>query len=176
MRSPGTISLKEETFAALLTDIVTSFKVQGFKNIIMIGDSGGNPNGMWTVAETLNKKWPDTVVAHVREHYDYGSLRPLMTQLGLEGSKSDNLHDDPGITLNMFADDPNSVRYYQRVKAGLAQINGVDISNFERSQTAAKKIVELRATNTIAAIKKAIETKGASAARPPAANRGNRGQ
>jgi len=175
MKSPGTISLREETFVALLTDIVTSFKVHGFKNIILIGDSGGNPNGMWTVAEALNKKWMDTTVAHIREHYDYGSLGPLMAELGMRGTKSDNLHDDPGITLNMFADDPNSVRYHQRVKAGLATINGVSIGEYEKSLAAAKRIVDLRSNNTIAAIKKAIETKGASAARPPAAQRGNRG-
>jgi len=165
MRSPGTISLRQATYEALLADIATSYKVSGFKNIIFIGDSGGNGTGMSTVAEALNKKWSDVTVAHVAEHYNYASLGPLLKELGLEGTRSDGLHDDPGIALNMFADDPDSIRWHQRVKAGLTTINGVDLSNFEKSTAAAKKIVELRANNTIAAIKKAIETKGASTIR-----------
>lgn len=32
MRSPGTISMREETFQALLTDIAHSLKVHGFTN------------------------------------------------------------------------------------------------------------------------------------------------
>ena len=48
-----------------------------------------------------------------------------MTGNGIADGKSDGLHDDPIITLNMFIDDPNSVRYDARVKAGKATINGV---------------------------------------------------
>src|SRR5687768_3856227 len=57
MRSAGTISLTEETFRALLTDIASSLKVHGFKNVIFIGDSGGNQNGMRDVANAMNEKW-----------------------------------------------------------------------------------------------------------------------
>ncbi|HCQ98943.1 MAG TPA: hypothetical protein DIU48_05955, partial [Acidobacteria bacterium] len=45
MRSPGTISLREETFQAMLTDVARSLKVHGFRNIVFIGDSGGNQGG-----------------------------------------------------------------------------------------------------------------------------------
>ena len=38
MRTMGTISMREETFQAILTDMVHSFKVHGFQNIILIGD------------------------------------------------------------------------------------------------------------------------------------------
>ena len=54
---PGTISLEPATFEALLTDICRSYKAHGFKDIILIGDSGGNQSGMRNVAEALNKKW-----------------------------------------------------------------------------------------------------------------------
>ena len=72
----------------------------------------------------------------------------------------DGLHDDPGITMNMFVTDPQSVRWDARVKAGKATINGVDISDKAKTLEIGKKIVEMRATNTAAAIKKAIENKG----------------
>ena len=79
---------------------------------------------------------------------------------GIKEGKSDNLHDDPIITLNMFITDPKSVRYDERVKAGKATINGVDISNRAKATELAKKIVEFRATRTVDAIKKAIANKG----------------
>ena len=66
------------------------------------------------------------------------------------------MHDDPGITLNMFVADPNSVRFDARVKAGKATINGVSIADKAKNLKLGKKIVDMRATNTVAAIKKAI--------------------
>jgi creatinine amidohydrolase len=159
MTTIGTISLREETFQALLTDIVTSYKLHGFEKIILIGDSGGNVTGMKTVAEKLNAQWnAKPTVVHVPEYYAYNTVAQLLTELGVtrEGMKEDALHDDPGITLNMFITDPNSVRWEQRVKAGKATINGVSIADKAKNLELAKKIVEMRATNTVAAIKKAL--------------------
>ena len=61
----------------------------------------------------------------------------------------DGLHDSPGITLNMMLTDPNSVRWDARVKAKKATINGVDISNLNRSREWARAIVDARATRTV---------------------------
>jgi creatinine amidohydrolase len=70
------------------------------------------------------------------------------------------MHDDPIITLNMFIDDPNSVRYDARVKAGKATINGHSIADRAKATAQAKQIVEFRATKTVEAINKAIAAKG----------------
>jgi creatinine amidohydrolase len=159
MVTVGTISLEEATFAALLTDIVRSYKMHGFENIILIGDSGGNQTGMKTVADKLNAQWSGKpVVAHIPEYYAYNTVEKLLVDLGVmkADGPSDSLHDDPGITLNMFVTDPNSVRYDARVKAGKATINGVSIADKAKNLELGKKIVEMRATNTVAAIKKAI--------------------
>jgi creatinine amidohydrolase len=163
MTTVGTISMREETFQAMLTDVVHSLKVHGFQNIILIGDSGGNVTGMKTVAEQLNAQWNgNPVVAHIPEYYDYSSVAKLLNQLGVtkEGQPSDNLHDDPGITMNMLITDPSSVRWDARVKAGKATINGVSIADKARTLETARKIVDMRATNTVASIKKAIANKG----------------
>jgi creatinine amidohydrolase/Fe(II)-dependent formamide hydrolase-like protein len=163
MRTMGTISMREETFQALLTDIVHSMKVHGFKNIMLIGDSGGNGRGMGAVATKLNTEWNGSpVVAHIAAHYDYASVGRLLNELGVtkEGQQGDGLHDDPGITMNMMVTDPNSVRWEQRVKAGKATINGVSIADKNKALGIGRKIVEMRATNTAAAIRKAIENKG----------------
>ena len=42
--TPGGIRLSQETFQAVLRDMATSLKAQGFKDIFLIGDSGGNQN------------------------------------------------------------------------------------------------------------------------------------
>ena len=161
MTSPGTISMREETFQAVLTDVAHSLKMHGFKNIVFIGDSGGNQRGQRTVAETLNKRFNgEAVVAHVQEYYDYASVAKFMEGKGIKEGKSDGLHDDPIITLNMFITDPKSVRYDERVKAGKASINGFDISNRAQATELAKQIVEFRASATVDAIKKAIANKG----------------
>src|SRR5262245_12542935 len=66
MSYPGTISLEQATFESLLTDICRSYKAHGFKDIILIGDSGGNQTGMRNVANALNKKWEsESAVARV---------------------------------------------------------------------------------------------------------------
>ena len=157
MASPGTISMREETFNALLSDIVMSMKQHGFEYIIMIGDSGGNGRGMTAVAEKYTKEWGGTpVVAHVPEHYRYNTVSALLRQLGVtkEGMPDDGIHDDPGITLNMMVTDPQSVRWAERVKAGKATINGVSIADKDKAIALGKQIVEMRATDTAAAIRK----------------------
>jgi len=162
MTTPGTISLSEETFAALLSDIVLSYKVHGFKNIIMIGDSGGNPPGMRAVAAKYTELWKgEPLVAHVPEHYTYSVVSKEMASRGLikEGT-GDGLHDDPIITLNMYMADPKSVRFAERVKAGKASINGVSIANAKKNQQMGQAIVDFRSTYTADAIKKVIASKG----------------
>jgi len=161
MMSPGTLSLREETFRAVLTDVVASLKMHGFQNIILIGDSGGNQAGQRAVADSLTALWKGSpVVAHVQEYYDYAGVAEYMKSHGIVDGASDNLHDDPIIALNMFATDPQSIRYDERVKAGKASINGVSLADRQRSAGWAGQIVEFRAMTTVEAIRKAIANKG----------------
>jgi len=161
MVSPGTITLREETYQALLTDTAESLQAHGFKNIIFIGDSGGNQRGQQTVADKLTTKWAGKALAlQIPEYYDYASVSKHMAGKITEAAKGDGLHDDPIITLNMFIDNPDSVRYDARVKAGKATINGVNIADRAKATALAKEIVEFRATKTVEAIHKHIAAKG----------------
>jgi creatinine amidohydrolase/Fe(II)-dependent formamide hydrolase-like protein len=167
MTSPGTISMREGTFRALLTDIVTSLKAHGFEKIILIGDSGGNQNGQRAVADSLTALWKGApIVAHVQEYYDYARVAEHMKQHGLVEGASDNLHDDVVISLNMMIDDPKSIRYDERVKAGKATINGVSLADRKKAAEWARQVVEFRATVTVEAINKAIANKGTLPAPP----------
>ncbi len=161
MTTAGTISMREETFQAMLTDVAHSLKVHGFENIVLIGDSGGNTKGMVAVAQKLNAEWKGTpLVAHIPEYYDYPAVQRYLIEIGVKPGKSDGLHDDPAITLNMMLADPNSVRWEQRAKANKATIDGVSIADKEKTLALARKLVEMRANVTAEAIRKAIAAKG----------------
>ncbi len=97
---------------------------------------------------------------HIPDYYDYASVAKHMAGHGIGEGKSDGMHDDPIITLNMFIDDPNSVRYDGRVKAGKASINGHSIADRAEATAQANQIVEFRATRTVEAINQAIAANG----------------
>ena len=163
MRSPGTISLRQETFEAVLTDVAHSLKMHGFENIIFIGDSGGNQSGQEAVAERLTAAWDgEAAVHHIGEYYRRPANAPnVLRDEGVtrEGMPDDGIHDSPGITLNMMLDDVNSVRWSERVKAGQAVINGVSIADLERSLELARKISEARASWTADLIRERISSR-----------------
>jgi creatinine amidohydrolase len=173
MVSPGTISMREETFRMLLTDLVHSLKAHGFTRIILIGDSGGNQAGQRWVADSVTKLWQGApIVAHIQEYYDYASVAKHMEQFGVNQTVAEGLHDDPEISLNMFIDDPKSIRYDERAKAKLLTINGVSLADRKKATTWAKQIVEFRTKVTVDAIEKATANKGTLPAPPrrPAGN------
>jgi creatinine amidohydrolase/Fe(II)-dependent formamide hydrolase-like protein len=173
MASPGTISMREETFRMLLTDLVHSLKAHGFTRIILIGDSGGNQAGQRWVADSVTKLWQGSpIVAHVQEYYDYASVAKHMEQFGIKQTVAEGLHDDAEISLNMFIDDPKSIRYDERAKAKLLTINGVSLADRKKATTWAKQIVEFRTKVTVDAIDKATANKGTLPAPPrrPAGN------
>ena len=162
MRFPGSFTVRDETYHALLVDIAESLRVHGFKDIVLIGDSGGSQRGMGEVAGDLNQRWAESdVAAHfVIEYYTPGWQKTEQyteEELGVFESKSDGHHDDIWVTAMMMVTDPSSVRYHERVKADLATINGVDIAPMEEAIELGKKMVAFRAQYTADAIRAAIE-------------------
>jgi creatinine amidohydrolase/Fe(II)-dependent formamide hydrolase-like protein len=163
MTTNGTITLNQATFEALLTDIAKSLKVGGFENIIFIGDSGGNQKGQQAVATKLNAEWKGSAVAaHIGKYYDYEGIKEHFAKKGdIKGPEADEgMHDDVVITLNMYATDPESVRYKERVAANKATINGVSVADKDKNAKLAKEIIAYRTEIAVAEIKKAIANKG----------------
>ena len=155
---PGTISVREETYQDLLDDIASSLKQHGFTDIVMIGDSGGNLEGMETVAQRLNKRWTATGTrAHfVREYYDPGweaTERYTEEVLGIAETQNDGHHDDIWVTAMMMITDPTTVRYNERVEAGLASINGVSLRPLKATVELGRKMMAFRAALTAEAIR-----------------------
>ena len=163
MRFPGSISLRAETYRMLLDDIASSLKQSGFKNIIFIGDSGGNQTGMEIVAKKLNQRWigSDVVAHYIPEYYNPGweeTERFTKEVLGVSETSNDGHHDDIWVTAMMMVTDPEQVRYRQRIDAGLASINGVEITPIDATIELGRKMLEFRAEFTADAIRKATQS------------------
>jgi creatinine amidohydrolase/Fe(II)-dependent formamide hydrolase-like protein len=153
MRYPGTISLTEETYARLLTDICSSFKTHGFAHIVLIGDSGGNQKGMKDVAAALNAKWKDskTKVHYVPEYYNFPAVNKWVEEQGIK-QEPEGWHDDIVMTAMLMAVDPTLVRMKQRQAVNKFRINGVDLDQ-EKTAELGRKIISFRAEATIKAIR-----------------------
>jgi creatinine amidohydrolase/Fe(II)-dependent formamide hydrolase-like protein len=157
MKYPGTISVTEETYERLLTDICASLRTHGFKNIVLIGDSGGNQDGMQKVVATLNNKPHKTGELHyIAEYYDFAAVAKWLEEQGIKQTP-EGLHDDFGMTAMMMAVDPKSVRTKQRIAAGKFRINGVDLAPTEKTIQWGKRIIDFRADATVRAIRDSFD-------------------
>ncbi len=165
MRFPGTISVRESTFVALVSDIANSLEKHGFTDIVLIGDSGGNQTGLKAAADALNAAWAGS---KSRAHFLEAFYEPGWTDtekyaeeaLGVTEPKKEGIHDDIYVTTMMMAADPESVRYEQRLEKDLASINGVDISDLDKMIAIGRKLIDFRAQATADAINEAILAAG----------------
>lgn len=157
MKYPSTVSLTEDTYRRLLVDVCSCYRAHGFKHVVMIGDSGGNQDGMKAVAEELNAKWKDgkTKFHFIPEYYNYGDLKGWLEERGIKQT-DEGLHDDFAMEAMMLSIDPASVRMKQRVKAGKFKINGVDLAPIEKTIELGKKIIDFRAELTVKRIRQAV--------------------
>lgn len=157
MKYPGSFSVTETTYEALLTDVCGSLRAHGFRNIVLIGDSGGNQDGLKNVAAALSAKWTDgkTRVIYIPEYYNYGDVAKWVEQQGIK-QVDEGLHDDYAMTAMMMAVDPDSVRTRQRIKANKFRINGVDLAPMEKTIAFGKKAIEYRADVAVKAIHAAL--------------------
>ena len=100
--SPGTVVLSPETYRAVLTDMPASLKTQGFTDIVLLGDSGGNLKPMQEVAETLNAsgRGQAPLRTSMPEYYNYAEVEKFEEDvLGIH-EKLEGCHDDYYISVD----------------------------------------------------------------------------
>lgn len=166
MAYPGTISVEEATFEALLTDICRSYKAHGFKDIILLGDSGGNQAGMEKVAKALNQKWRSspTRVHYLPEYYadDMWSAGFLKKQGIVQIDKTppagrapdtpahtrNGIHDDVYYEAQIAAIDPKLIRAEERQRKGELSLHGVNLAPVAKTQELGRRLAEYRAEIT----------------------------
>lgn len=164
---PGRLVLSESTLRAMLKDMATSLKTQGFTEIFFLGDSGSNQRTLAAVADDLAKAWAGqhVLVAHIPEYYNYGDVLKYENEvLGIvELNKDlDGYHDDYYISSLIMNDSPRHVRYDERVRVNLAHINSVPLV-LDQALAVGKKLAQFRADATVAAIQKRREAYKAQA-------------
>jgi creatinine amidohydrolase/Fe(II)-dependent formamide hydrolase-like protein len=157
MRYPGTISVRESTFRALLTDVAMSLKGHGFREVILLGDSGGNQEGMAAVVASLAEEWEGsgTGIHYIPEYYDNPRWIEWLEARGVV-EDLEGLHDDVRHTSIMALVDPTFIRTEERRAAGMFRINGVELDPLEDTVALARDLVAYQAQVTAEAVRKAI--------------------
>lgn len=153
MRYPGTISLSENNYRALLRDIVRSLRAHGFEEIILIGDSGGNQDGMAAVAAELDSgaNGDGARVYHIAEYYDWDDRANWLAVQGFD-EVDEGFHDELSVEVMMLAIDPESVRMDQRLDAGSFSINGIALQPVNEMRRVGMRLIAHIADTTVAAI------------------------
>lgn len=158
MRYPGAITVRDETFSALISDIVHSLSLHGFKDFIFIGDSGDNQRQLQETADHLSNELPRSRIVFIPEYYNYRSVERFLEEYGYH-QVSEGIHDDLAFTAELAALEPNLIRYNERTVAGLLSINGIDLSDLNKVQALGKSIFDMRVSETLTAIEKALSSR-----------------
>ena len=87
MRFPGSVSVSDETFAAVARDVAASARAAGFSRIVLMGDHGGGQQVLEKVAAALDREWtgqgtrvhyiPDVYFAVERRVREYLAARGM---------------------------------------------------------------------------------------------------
>jgi hypothetical protein len=153
MLYPGTISLSEDTFIRLLVDIGRSCATHGFKEIIILGDSGGSQEGMASAATEIAKSSSDsgTRAIFVGAFYDYPSIRALIAAKNLP-QQTEPFHEELAFTAQLASIDASAIRYEERIRAGFTTLGGAPLTDFQMLRSLGDSIIATRAEETTRAI------------------------
>jgi creatinine amidohydrolase/Fe(II)-dependent formamide hydrolase-like protein len=159
MRYPGTLTIPEETFRTVLEYAARSLRLHGFRDIVLLGDSGSTQAGQQAVARRLNREWagsPGRV--HAGEAYyraSDGGVRDLLRQRGYRPEEV-GTHAALADTSLLLAVDPRLVRPERLAPGtGLGDGNGVDGDPTRASAELGRLGVERIVAATVAAIQQA---------------------
>ncbi len=157
MRFPGTITVPPDVFRKTIESAAASFKLHGFRNIVLIGEHGSYQGDLAAVAAALNREWagsparaffvPDYYRAATTDFY------PVLKSHGYSAAEI-GTHAGVADTSLTMAVDPRAVREDAlKTGADLDAAHGVygepRRSSAEMGRLAADAIVE----RTVAAIK-----------------------
>ena len=144
MRFPGTITTPPEVFEQVLEFAARSFRQHGFRDIALLGDSGGNQTSQAAVAARLNEEWADTPVRvyHLTDYYPGPGDAWLVTQGEREEDVGSHaaMHD----TASFLFLDPSKLRL-DRVEPGTGAAGNGVTGNPGRSTAAyGERILEMQ--------------------------------
>jgi creatinine amidohydrolase len=160
MTKPGTITLPDDRFMALLTNAAKSLKAGGFTNIVLMGDHGASQNAMRDVAAKLNDEWKGTGSrAHFIGDY-YAKSRAdaqkfLMAKLAIPDTEAVS-HAGVWDTSELLFIDPSLVRANKRAKGGGFPNSGVTGDPSKATPELGRTLVQMKIDNALAQTKKSL--------------------
>ena len=142
----------------MIRDVATSLKSQGFKDIVMVADSGGNPPGMIDVANEAEcevEGRPGPRVLRGRRctediwSYDYLKQIGIVQTPDVRSATRWDIHDDYHYEALVALQDPKLIHAEQRLKAKKFSIYGVEIGSVQKMRENGRKLADYRATITL---------------------------
>lgn len=157
MQFPGSITLPEEHFIKVTEYAARSFRVNGFKDIVLIGDSGPNQKGLQAAAALLNKAWAGS---DVRVHYigDYYHSPAFNQWLRSQGETAESIGTHAGIedTSELMAINPDYIRKDKLAPGGDFKITGVSGNPARASVAYGKQGLEFKIAAAVAQIRRVV--------------------
>jgi creatinine amidohydrolase/Fe(II)-dependent formamide hydrolase-like protein len=157
MRFPGTITVPEAAFRQVLEAAARSFKLHGFRNIVLLGDHGSTQAGQRAVAARLNREWAATPArAHAVDEYYRAGQDDVPRLLKSRGYRDAELGRHAGLTDTslMLAIDSRMVRA-DRLRPGHAG-DGVDGDPSRATAELGRAGADLIVARTVQAIRRSI--------------------
>lgn len=157
--TPGVIPVRLSTFEAVVEDVARSLAAQGFRHVVLLGDSDGDQRGLDDVAKKLTAEWGATgpPIHYVKEYYEsWKAADAAWASLGVPPPKDEGLHDDYSVEAMLAVLDPEKIRLSRRSNAGKASINGQTLLPVSTTVANGKKLIEIRVALTVDAIRRAI--------------------
>ena len=163
MRFPGTITIPEAAFENTIEYAARSFKLHGFRDIVLLADHGGYRRSLKTVADRLDREWASTPVrVHALDEY-YAAADTLFAQaLRRQGYRDEEIGTHAGLadTSLAMAIDPRLVRTDRLRSADpLGRADGVYGDPRRATPELGQAGVDLIVANSVAAIRRAVARK-----------------
>lgn len=159
MRFPGTVSVAESTFGAVVEDACRSMKQHGFRTIALLGDHGGSQEPLTQVARKLSSEWgkEGVKVINVTSYYKTGAESGWLKTRGLD-VKNPAAHAGFADTSEMLAIKPEGVRDSLRGPYGEDSFltAGVAGDSSQATATHGRALLSLRTKAAIKQIKDAV--------------------
>jgi len=164
MAKAGSITLPEDRFIELLVHAGKSLRAGGFTTVILIGDSGGNQNGMKAAAEQLNAAFAaggGGRALFIGDYYTKSSA-DIRTYLGGLGFSMEAIGSHAGMvdTSELLFVNPALVRTDRLAPNGGSADSGVSGDPTKATAEFGKKLVQIKIDNALAQIRASLAAGG----------------